>query len=367
MTAAAPSAGLQSGVWAGNVIDADVHGVVPDIEALLPYLEPVWIQHIREQQWPGPSLSHTYPAQLRLAARSGWRPADGTPPASDVSLLREHVLDPWRVDYAIVNCLYPLDGGPPDFSVALARAVNDWLIDRWLDVDPRLRASIALPGPHDPAAMAAEIERVGGHPGFVQALLPARSGRLYGKRLFWPVFAALERHQIVGGIHFGGGNDGLPPTPAGFPSWVAEEYSAEVQVFESQLMSILAEGLFQRFPGLRISFLESGFSWVPAWMWDLDRNWKGIRREVPWLNRRPFEILRDHVRFSTAPIAAGSAEDLGLVIGWLRSTELLMYSSDYPHDHGDDLAMLLDALPERARAGVMSENARAWYRLGSGA
>ena len=366
MTSAPAKAGLRTELWTGSVVDVDVHAVVPDTEVLLPYLDPVWVQHIREQQWAGPSLAATYPPGLPLAARAGWRPEDGRPPASDVSLLQQHVLDAWQVDHAIVNCLFPIDGGPPDFSLALARAANDWLVEHWLDADPRLRASIVLPGPNDPAAMAAEIDRVGDHPGFVQALLPARSGKLYGKRLYWPVFDALERHQIVGGIHFGGGNDGLPPTPAGFPSWVAEEYSGEMQVFESQLISILAEGLFQRFPGLRISFLESGFTWVPAWMWDLDRNWKGIRREVPWLNRRPFEVLRDHVRFSTAPVSARSSTDLARVISWLGSDELLMFSSDYPHDHGDDLGVLLDALPEATRPKVMSENARSWYRLGSG-
>lgn len=363
MSAAQQGAVLRRELWTGDVVDADVHAVIPDVAVLLPYLPAVWAQHIREQQWKGPSITATYPPGLRLSARTGWRPEDGGTAASDVSLVQRDVLDAWDVNLAIVNCLFPIDGGPPDFSAALAGAANDWLVDRWLDVEPRLRASIVLPGPNDPAAMAAEIDRVGSHPGFVQALLPARSGRPYGQRLYWPVFEAIERHDLVAGIHFGGGNDGQPPTPAGFPSWVAEEYASEVQIFETQLISILAEGLFQKFPGLRVSFLESGFTWVPSWMWDIDRNWKGIRREVPWLDRRPFEVMRDHVRFSTAPIAASSAKDLALVIGWLRSEALLMFASDYPHDHGDDFAVLLEALPESARPRVMSENARDWYRL----
>ncbi|MCR2764342.1 amidohydrolase [Microbacterium sp. zg.B48] len=352
--------------WTGPTVDVDVHATVPDASVLLPYLDPVWVQHITEQQWYGPSLAATYPPNMRLAARADWRPQDGRPPASDLAMIQRDVLDAGGADVAILTCLFPIDGGPPDFSVALARAVNDWLVEHWLEPEPRLRASLVLPGPNDPAAMAAEIDRMGSHSGFVQAILPARSGRLYGKRVFWPVFEALERSGIVGGIHFGGSNEGLAPTPSGFPSWVAEEYSAEVQIFQAQIISILGEGLFQRFPDLRLSFLESGFTWVPAWMWDLDRNWKGIRREVPWLDRRPFEVLRDHVRFSTAPLAASDPEDLAKVIGWLRSEEILMYASDYPHDHGDDLAVLLGALPEGVRGKVMSGNAREWYRLDGG-
>jgi len=350
-------------VWSGAVVDADVHAVVPSIQSLYPYLDDVWIQHVEEREWRGPTNVLTYPPALLLSAREEWRPAAGNLPASDVSMLQRDLLDPWNVERAIVNCVYSIDGGPPDLSTALASAANDWLIAEWLEVDDRLRASIVLPTRDDPAAMAAEIDRVGGHSGFVQALLPARSGKMYGKRLFWPVFEAIERNDLVAGIHWGGSNDGLPPTPQGWPSWFVEEYVAEIQVFEVQLLSMIAEGVFQKFPSLRVSLLEIGFTWVPMWMWDLDRNWKGIRREVPWLNRPPFEIVRDHVRFTTAPLDAADAAELAPVIEWLGSEKLLMFATDYPHAHGDDLSVLLDATPEAMRPKVMAENAREWYGL----
>jgi predicted TIM-barrel fold metal-dependent hydrolase len=197
----------------------------------------------------------------------------------------------------------------------------------------------------------------------VQALLPARSGKLYGKRVYWPVFEAIARNDLVAGIHFGGNNDGLPPTPSGWPSWYVEEYVSEVQVFETQLTNMLAEGLFQKFPSLRVTMLEIGFTWVPMWMWDLDRNWKSIRREIPWLKVTPFNVVREHVRFSVAPLDADSPEQLARVIGWLRSEDLLMFATDYPHLHDDDLSVLLEAMPETMRAKTMAENAREWYRL----
>ena len=350
--------------WAGPVIDADVHAVVTDIQTLFPYLDDVWIQHVEERQWRGPSTALAYPPKLAISARDQWRPVDGSPPASSVGMLQRDWLDPGNVELAIVNCVYPVDGGPPDLSRALARAINDWLIAEWLDVDDRLRASIVLPSRDDPAAMAAEIDRVAGHPGFVQALLPVRSGKLYGKRLFWPVFEAIERNGLVAGIHWGGSNDGLPPTPQGWPSTFIEEYVSEIQLFEVHLLSLIAEGVFQKFPHLRMTMLEVGFTWVPMWMWDLDRNWKGVRREVPWVNRPPFEIVRDHIRFTTAPLDADDAPELGTVIDWLGSETMLLFASDYPHDHGDDVGILIDALPESMRGPVMAGNSREWYGLG---
>ena len=349
-------------VWPGSVIDVDVHAVVPSTEVLFPYLDPVWQEHMRERGWAGPSADYAYPPALETTARSAWRPPDGRVPASDASLLREHILDPWAVDHAIVNCSYPVDDGHPDLSAALASAVNDWLVEEWLEKDPRLRASIVLPVRH-PEALVREIDRVGRHPGFVQALLPVRSGSAYGSRVYFPVLEALVRNELVMGIHWGGSNDRQPPTPSGWPSWYAEEYAAEQQLFIAQLISLLAEGAFQAFPDLRVTFLESGFTWVPSWCWRLNKEWKGLRREVPWLNRPPFEIVRDHVRFSSSPLDVESSTELGRVIGWLGSDELVLFATDYPHGHEDSLRLLLDAAPPSMRAELMSESARRWYRL----
>lgn len=351
--------------WRGKLVDVDVHAAAPTLETIWPYLSEVWRQHIFDRHWTGPSSAYTYPPRLRKTARPEWRPRDGSAAGATVDLLRQHILDPLSVKHAVVNCVYPIDFGHPDFSAGLAQAANDWLVKEWLDADDRLRASIVLPS-RDPAAMVAEIDRVGRHPGFVQALLPVRSGRLYGNRIYHPVFEALVRHDLVAGVHWGGSNDGLPTTSSGWPSWYTEEYVTELQVFEGQLTSMVGEGVFQAFPSLRVAFLECGFTWVPMWAWNLDRVWKGTRREVPWLDRRPFEIIREQVRFSVAPLDADSAPELAKIVSWLGSDDLLMFATDYPHLHDDDLSILLDGLSEPARQKLMHANAATWYRLEPG-
>jgi predicted TIM-barrel fold metal-dependent hydrolase len=344
------------------VIDVDVHIPSPTLSDLMPFLTDAWRQHIFDRRWRGTSDAYTYPPRLDKTARPEWRLEADAEPQLRIEQLREQILDALPARCAILNCVFPIDLGHPDLSAALARAANDWIVETWLSADDRLRASIVLPG-GSPQTMAAEVDRVGAHPGFVQALLPVRTGNPYGRRVFHPLFDAIVRHDLVAGVHWGGSNGGLAPTPCGWPSYYAEEYSGETQIFEGQLISMIAEGLFQAFPSLRVSFLECGFTWVPWWLWNADRVFKGVWREVPWVDRPPFEIVRDQVRFSTAPTDAGPPAELAKIISWLGSDDLLMFATDYPHMHDDDLTVLLEALPPDARQKTMHDNASSWYRL----
>lgn len=349
-------------VFTGSVIDVDVHANVPNIEALFPHLSELWVDWIQERNWRGPGIASShYPPATERASRFEWRTADKAP-ASTVELLQEHILDPWKVDAAIVNCYYGVDGlRHPDWAAALASAVNDWVIENFLSRDPRLRASITIPA-RDPQAMINEIRRVGDHPGFVQVLFPVRNDSPWGNRVWGKVFEEVARRDLVVGLHYGGSTEG-PPSSTGYASWQAEIYGAEWQSFATQITNMVVEGLFKTYPDLRISVLEGGFTWLPVWGWRMNKEWKGLRRETPWVDRPPTEILRDHFRFSTAPSELGPDVLARKVIEWINSDNILMFATDYPHRHDDDIQQLLGLLSTDAQRKLMSENAREWYRL----
>ncbi|QEC49767.1 amidohydrolase [Baekduia soli] len=363
MTAVQAAVGpLNTGSWTGPTIDADVHVAVPGIDVLLPHLADFWVEYVHESnfQMP-PGASQIYPPGAPTTCRPEWRAADGTPAGTDLAMLQREVLDPLRVERAVVNCSWAVDTiRHPDFSLALARAINDWLVAEWLDRDPRLRASLVVPG-HDPAGAATEIDRIGGHPGFVQVLLPSHSMRLYGNRLWHPMFEAIARHDLVAGVHFGGQSDG-PPTPTGHPAWFLEEHAGELQLWAAQLTSVIAEGLFEKFRTLRMTFSESGFAWMGGTMWRLDKEWKGLRRDIPWVVQPPSQTIRERLKVTVQPLDAGPPEHYANAISWIGAPEMLMFASDYPHAHDQDIQRLLDAVPESAHAGIMGDNARAHYR-----
>ncbi len=346
----------------GALIDCDVHNAVPRVEALFPYLPPYWVEHVTQSVFKGAGASY-YPKNAPVTARPGSIPPDG-PAGSSLALLRDQVLDPLGVDVAILNCLYAIDSlHNPEAAVAFARAVNDWQIAEWLDPEPRLRASIVAPV-QLPELAAREIARVGEHPGFVQVLLPARSEHPYGSRLFRPMWEAIARHGLVAGIHFGGA-PGNPPFPSGWPSYYFEEYAGMAQVFQSQLASIVSEGVFDLFPTARVALIESGFTWLPAFMWRFDKEWRNLRRLVPWVKRAPSEYIREHVRLTIQPLDAPPTwGELLETIAQLGSDELLLFATDYPHGHATDpLQTFLPNLPEALARKIRGENARALYGL----
>lgn len=351
-------------LWTGPVIDCDVHAQVPNLQTLFRYQSELWIQWAEERGWRGPpGVQDTYPVNAPTSCRPEWRPESGLP-ASDFSMLKRDVLDPWNVDYAVMNCYYAVDSlRHPDWAATLAQSVNDYVIEEWFSKDPRLVGSIVIPA-RDPEAAAKEIDRVGSHPQFVQVLVPIRSERLYGQRVHHPMYDAIVRNDLVMGLHWGGTTEEAPST-SGWPSWYVEEYSAEIQSYAAQLLSMIAEGVFTKYPDLRVSFLESGFTWLPAWGWRMNKEWKGLRREIPWVTEPPLDIVRKHCRFSIAPTDAGPPEQMANILRWLGPDNVLMFATDYPHRHDDDLAALLALMPEQQQAQVMSETAREWYKLGS--
>jgi predicted TIM-barrel fold metal-dependent hydrolase len=347
----------------GGVVDVDVHVTLPSVDTIVGYLDPTWREYVEETGFQAPPSPVTlYPPNAPTTIDPRWRTPDGPLPGTTPASIVEHVLEPSGADVAILTCYWGVESiRHPDFAAALARAVNDWLIAEWLDADPRFRMSMVVPAQVADEA-AAEIDRIGADPRIVQVLLPVRSSKLYGNRQWHPMFEAMERQGLVAGIHYGGNPEG-PPTPTGWPAYFIEDHAGITPIYIAQLASMIGEGLFEKFPGLRASFLESGFAWLGPALWRLDKEWKGLRREVPWVQRPPSETIRERIRFSTQPIDAGPPEAFRKALEWIAAEDLLVYASDFPHGHEGDIDGLLAHFAPADHAKIMSGNARAHYAL----
>jgi predicted TIM-barrel fold metal-dependent hydrolase len=345
------------------MIDCDIHNTVPSLEVLFPYLPDHWCDYIRHSAFVGPDVND-YPGRSRIAALPESRPEGGGPPGSEPALIQTQVLDRHKLDMGILTCNYWVQCiHHEDLAASMAAAINDWQCDVWLEPEPRFRASLVVPS-QNPELAAREIDRLGDHPGFVQVIMPVRTIMPYGKRYFDPIYEAAVRRNLVVGIHYGGAA-GHPSTPTGWPVSFYEEYAGMIQLFQSQINSLVAEGVFARFPDLRLTLIEAGFTWLPALMWRLDKEWKGLRHEIPWVKRPPSDYMRDHIRWTTAP--ADMPDDptyLNQILEQMQSEDLLLYASDYPHNHGANLPETwIDDLAGTWPQKIRVDNAKAWYRI----
>ena len=124
----------------------------------------------------------------------------------------------------------------------------------WLDKDERLRGSIVIPVQSIEKSVA-EIERCARDKRFVQVLMLVMGDMPLGKRAYWPIYAAAERLGLPIGIH-AGSNYHNPPTSVGWGSYHIEDYVAQAQAFQTQLTSLIVEGVFARHPNLKMVMLE---------------------------------------------------------------------------------------------------------------
>ena len=347
---------------ATRLIDADVHAVVPSTEALFPYLSAHWRDHVTNTLMKG-VVENAYPRHAPTSARDGLEVLGGPQAGSRLDALQRDVLDHDDVEFAIICCTYQVDSlHNPDAAVAFAQAANDWLAAEWLARDPRLRAGIVVPS-HYPELAAREIDRVGPHAGFVQVNLPARTTYPLGSRVNAPIWDAIARNKLVGAIHFGGA-PGTPPTPSGWSSYYLEDYVGMAHVVQSQVVSLITEGTLDAHPDMKIAVLEAGFTWIGPFLWRFDKEWRNLRRLVPWVRRAPSEYLREHFRFTIQPLDAPERDDhFSQAIDQIGSENVLMYASDYPHRHPTAPQRLLDLVAPSHVGRIRSGNARALYGL----
>ena len=340
-------------------IDCDIHPAVPGVHALLPYLDEHWREQVATRGIDE-LASISYPHNAPITARPDWRPSRGRA-GTDLDRLRAEALEPFNTRIAIANCLYGVQLlFSEDMAAAFARAVNDWMAREWLDREPRLRASIIVPTQNVELAVD-EIERCAADRRFVQILLLVMGDAPLGKRQFWPIYAAAERHGLPVGIHAGSAYH-HPPTPVGWPSFYTEDYVSQAQAFQTQLTSLICEGVFTRYPELKVVLLESGVSWLPAHLWRLTKYWRGLRMEIPWVDRAPTDIVRSNVRLSLQPLdAPPDREGLLRLVDHLDSDELLLFSTDYPHWQFDGDAALPEGLPPEFLRKMMVDNPLATY------
>lgn len=340
---------------AAELIDLDVHTTVAGaIETLLPYVGPRWRPRLAERsQFPLPPSN----VDFRTAIFGG---VEAAPSQAEV-VVREH-LDPCGIEAGL---LMSLQGGALDGmtdrgeAAVLARAFNDYHIDHWLGVDPRFRLA-AVVAPRDPVAAAGEIQRVAAIDGVAAVWVPL-SANLLGTPHYDTILAAANDAELAVVTHPNrhyGHAIGSPLYGGGHPATDAERHVGLPTIAGGNVLSLIWEGTFERYPKLKIVFIEFGWDWLPGLLFKMDAAWKAARRAAPWLRRPPSEYVFDHVRLTwdAAEVSASpDAEQANLAM--VRAERTLCFASDYPYLGSVDPTAVAAGAPAQLRRRILRENA----------
>jgi predicted TIM-barrel fold metal-dependent hydrolase len=339
------------------IIDCDVH---PEASAQYP-IEPFVPEEYREAMRQGlggsPSTGYTNPFGVNR------RDVRCNDPHETATAL----LDRYGIAYGVLQ--------PPgmkasltvniDVGSAIARAWNDWQMG-WIAADNRFLGSICI-NVSDPAAAVKEIRRVGAHKQMVQVVVSGESRDLYGHRRYFPIYEACAEMGLPFALHPGAEGTLNSPTPVGRPSSYLEWHTLIPVTFQAHLVSMITEGVFEHFPGMKLILVEGGISWLVHVMWRLDKNFKSLRSLAPWLKRAPSEYIFDHVRLTTQPMEEPASPDhLMQIFDMIQAQRTVCFASDFPHwDFDDPRRVFPRQMSDDLKRRIFYDNAAELYGLPS--
>lgn len=233
-------------------------------------------------------------------------------------------------------------GGDLDLAYGTARAHNRGMV-AFCAVDPRLLPSCYVPlvDLDRAAAMASEAIEMGAAALLVASGCPP--GHSPSHRGLDPVWARASEAGIPIVFHVGGTGDlidpayvanGLPVPPdfhGGEENFRSVDYMGIPGPPAQTLATMVFDGVFERFPALRVGVIEQGAVWVPSWMRQMESAFEAFARHeerLQALTLRPSEYVRRQMRFTPYP-----TEDVGWIIEQ-AGPEIALFSSDYPHVEG---------------------------------
>ena len=347
-------------------VDSDVHPV-PRRGVLQHYIpEPIRSKYFMNHRvgeliyYDAPDYAHAY------AMRVDTFPDDGEFACSDPDLAFRQAIMEAGADIAVLEPVHSYCR-TTEATAALTYAHNAWQAENWLDSKnnwhERWRGSICV-AIEDPDGAAREIEKWAEHPYMVQVLIKAEPKPAWGDPKYDPVWATATKHDITVSCHLGRGVfDTLPIPPVGFPSYNHDFMVSYSLLAANQVMSLIFDGVFDRYPTLRIVFVEHAFNWILPLMWRMDAIYQA-RKDWVDIKRKPSEYVKDHIKFTTQPLDYPEDKtELLRAFEWMECEKILLFSSDYPHWTFDDPRWLVKHLPEHARDAVMWRNGIDVYKL----
>jgi predicted TIM-barrel fold metal-dependent hydrolase len=366
-----------------GVIDAFVHHHWRSQDEVMAFMPAAWRDYLGQARSiadrygqisinTGYAYQHPIDDFLRESYPTEGRGIPGTNP----KLVAQHLFDQRPHTQTAVLGYHTAMFAPtlanPYLALEVCRAANEWTRANWLDRESRFGALILVPN-HLPEEAVKEIKRWGADSRFVGVLMAGNGlGLPFGHPLYHPIYAAAAELDLPIVMHYGG--DPADHLGGGLPKTYAEWRVLTAQPIMTHLLTCIGQGVFVKFPNLKVLATGTGTAWVPWMLWRFDANYKAMRREAPWLSQAPSDYLREHCFFTTwpldltrHPLEAEPGNEVAALHRLWRGTpgleNMLVYASGYPYHDAEWPEDVHPRLPAGWPDNVFENNARRFFRL----
>ena len=298
--------------------------------------------------------------------RHDLRRLEQTPPDThrDIAMTKAW-MDAMGVDYA---CLFPTPmlflGLHPqvEIEVAMAQAYNRWLCERILGQEPRIISMLYLPF-NDPEAAYRAVQEFGDRKGVVGFMVTSPRYKPVHDNAYVKTYALLE--EIGKPISFHAAYNWNDQALSMANRFIAVHALGFMWFNMIHMTNWVVNGLPERFPKLKVMWVESGLTWAYSLMQRLDHSYMMRTSDCPSLKRRPSEYMRE-MYYSTQPMEV--PQDLSILeatFKMINAETQLVWSSDYPHWDFDLPSVIYDLpfLEEQAKRNILGANAARLFGL----
>jgi uncharacterized protein len=279
-------------------------------------------------------------------------------PHRDVTLTRRW-MDSMGVDIAILFPTPMLHLGlhpQVEVEVALSNAYNRWLVEHVLAAEPRIRSMLYLPF-NDPAATYQVVKEFTGKPGVVGFMVTSNRYRPVHHNDYMKTYALLEEANLP--LAFHGAYNWNDQSLLMVNRFISAHALGFVWHNLVHLTNWVINGIPERFPKLKVLWIESGLAWLPFIMQRLDNEYMMRTADAPELKRLPSEYIRDMYYTNQPMEKTGDMALLETTFRVIKAETQLLYSSDYPHWDFDLPSVIYDLpfLNEAQKRQILGGNA----------
>jgi uncharacterized protein len=249
----------------------------------------------------------------------------------------------------------------PEVEVVLGKAFNRWLIEEVLPQEKRIKGMMYLPF-NDPDACVEAVEEFADKPGVIGFTVVSTRYKPVHHNSYMRLYAALQDCGKPIAFHSGfhWGDESMKQTNR-FLSMHALSFCYFNMI---HMTNWIVNGIPERFPKLKVIWVESGLAWVPFIMQRIDSEYMMRTSEAPLLKRRPSEYIRD-MYFTSQPLETSNMKLTQATMEAMNADTQLLFASDWPH-WDFDLPNSITDLPflgEDAKRNILGLNAARLFNL----